>query len=145
MLRASPEVEQLAYRVIGAAIEVHRHLGPGLLESAYESAMSIELALRDIPFERQREIIVHYKGHAISTTRIDMLIGNQLVIELKAVESISQRHTAQALGYLVSGGFELALIINFNVAVMREGIRRVIFTPDPSDPFAPSCLRGRSS
>jgi GxxExxY protein len=75
---------------------------------------------------------------------MDLLIGEQLVVELKAVESISRAHMAQALGYLVSGGFELALIINFNVAVVREGIRRVIFTPDPSDPFAPSCLRGRS-
>ena len=144
MLEAHPAVEELAFKVIGAAIEVHRHLGPGLLESAYEAAMAIELDLQGIPVRQQQEIVVYYKGHTVSTSRADLIVGDLLVVELKAVETISAAHVAQTLGYLVAGGYELGLIINFNVAAVRQGIRRVIRSIDPPLGFAPSRLRGQS-
>jgi GxxExxY protein len=144
MLEASAAVEELATRVIGAAIEVHRHLGPGLLESAYESAMAIELDLRGIAVQTQHELVVHYKGHVISTSRADLLVGGALVVELKAVETISAAHVAQTLGYLVAGGYELGLIVNFNHATIRQGLRRVIRSADRLEDFAPSRLRGQS-
>jgi len=144
MLEASPEVEQLAYLTIGAAIEVHRHLGPCLLESAYEAAMVIELGLRGVPVQDQVEILVDYKGHTIATPRVDLIVGNLLVVELKCVETLSAVHVAQTLGYLAAGGFELGLIINFKTAAVRQGVRRVIRSLDPTDAFAPSRLRGQS-
>jgi GxxExxY protein len=139
MLEASDSVERLAYDVIGAAIEVHRHLGPGFLESAYEEALSVELQLRGIPFRRQHEIDVFYKGHIVASSRVDLLVADRLLVELKAVEAINSMHVAQTVSYLSSLSFELGLIINFNVVALRHGIRRVIRSIDPEIVFAPSC------
>lgn len=111
--------------VIGAAIEVHRSLGPGLLESAYEECLCRELALREIPYERQRVLPVEYKGIRLeSGYRIDLLVANSVVVEIKAVEELLPIHEAQLLTYLRLGGWTLGLLINFNVEVLRKGIKR---------------------
>ena len=115
--------------VIGAAIEVHRHLGPGFLESVYEIALVTELELRKIQVARQVAIPISYKGHLVAESRLDLLIENELVVELKSVESLSAVHTAQVVSYLRAGAFEVGLLINFNVAVLRNGIRRVVLSP----------------
>ena len=97
-------VDAFARTVIGAAIEVHRHLGPGYLESVYEEALAIEFALRDLPFERQKPIAVDYKGHTVGQARVDFLVGNSLVVELKAIEILLPIHTAQMISYLKATG-----------------------------------------
>ena len=124
----SREVDQLAHSVIGAAIEVHRHLGPGYLEGVYEDALAVELKLRGIAFERQKRIQIQYKGHAIGEARLDLLVGKQLVVELKAVNLLADIHTAQVISYLKATRLQLGLLINFNVPVLKEGIKRVIYT-----------------
>lgn len=114
-------------QIIGAAIEVHRALGPGLLESAYEECLSHELALRGIPFERQRPLPVEYKGVKLDCGyRLDLLVNGLVVIEIKAVESLQRIHEAQLLTYLKIGGWKLGLLINFNVPILKDGIRRRI-------------------
>jgi len=118
--------EQLIRRVIGAAIEVHRHLGPGFLESIYERALSHELKLQAIPFEKQVEILVPYKDISIPGQRIDLIIDEFLVLELKAVEDILPIHEAQLLSYLKSTELKIGLIINFKVKQLKSGIRRII-------------------
>ena len=119
----------LTHRVIGAAIEVHRVLGPGLLESIYEEALCVELALAHIPFERQVSVKVHYKQYDIGDARLDLLICGQLVVELKAVDSIAPVHVAQLLSYLKINRLQLGLLLNFNVSELRHGIKRVVRTP----------------
>jgi GxxExxY protein len=126
--RVADEVEDLAYKVIGAAIEVHRELGPGLAESHYQKAMSRELDLRGIPHAKEVDLDVTYKGATIGKVRIDLLIGGVLILELKAVESLSPVHRAQAVTYLKLTKLTLALLINFNTAILRDGIKRVINT-----------------
>lgn len=116
----------LAHRVIGAAIEVHRILGPGLLESIYEDALCVELAPAGTSFERQVTMRVLYKRHDIGEKRLDLLVSGELVVELKAVESISPVHFAQMLSYLNLKHLRLGLLVNFNVAELRQGIKRVI-------------------
>lgn len=123
-----PELDALAYDVIGAAIEVHHRLGPGFLESVYEEAMSVELALRGIPFHRQITFPVHYKDREIARSKLDFLVDEQLVLELKAVEDLRPIHIAQTLSYLRAGEFQLGLLINFHVMRLRDGIRRVVWT-----------------
>ena len=118
--------EQLIQRVIGAAIEVHRHLGPGFLESIYERALCHELKLQAIPFEKQVEILVPYKDISIPGQRVDLIIDEFLVLELKAVEDILPIHEAQLLSYLKSTELKIGLIINFKVKQLKSGIRRII-------------------
>ena len=120
------ELDTWAHRVIGAAIEVHRHLGPGFLESVYEEALVVELGLRGIPFRRQVPIPVRYKGLSVAEARLDLVVGAQLVVELKAVAALLPIHMAQLLSYLKAGSFQLGLLINFNVMTLRQGLRRVI-------------------
>lgn len=121
------EQEQLVYRVIGAAIEVHRHLGPGFLEKIYESAMCHELTLQRILFETQVEIGVPYKGVHIGGQRLDLLVENQIILELKAVEKLTGVHEAQILSYLKATGHRIGLLINFNVRLLKDdGILRVL-------------------
>ena len=120
------DVDELARRVIGAAIEVHRHLGPGFLESVYEEALCVELELREIPFERQRPIGVDYKGHSVGQGRLDLLVGDRLLIELKAVDRLAPIHNAQVMSYLKATKLHLGLLINFNVPLLKDGIRRII-------------------
>lgn len=126
MPKVDAETERLAHEAIGAAIEVHRHLGPGVLESVYEEALCIELALREIPFKRQHVVAVEYKGRQIGEGRLDLLVGDRLIVELKAIDNLAPIHTAQALSYLKATGHKLCLLINFNVAVLKHGIKRVI-------------------
>jgi GxxExxY protein len=117
---------QVTEAVIGAAIEVHRVLGPGYLESVYEEAMAVELALRGVVFEKQVTFALNYKGHAVGEGRMDFLVENCLVVELKAVDALAEIHVAQAISYLKATGSHLALLINFNVHKLVDGVRRVI-------------------
>ncbi len=133
MLEPKNEVDRLARMVIGAAIEVHRQLGPGFLESVYEEALSIELSSREVSFTRQHRIGIQYKGHSIGEGQLDLLIKNVLVVELKAVEALAPIHTAQVISYLKMTGFPLGLLINFNVPILKDGIKRIILST-PSNP-----------
>lgn len=118
-------LKDLTGSVIGAAIEVHRELGPGLLESAYQACLARELSLRNIGFEQQKALPVSYKGEAIDCGyRLDFVVDDKLVIELKAVEALHDVHDAQLLTYLKLTGCKVGLLINFNVAVLKNGIRR---------------------
>jgi GxxExxY protein len=119
-------IEELTHAVIGAAIEVHRALGPGYLESVYEEALCTELTARYIPFVRQHVIAVDYKGHRVGESRADFIVGGALIVELKAVEKLAELHTAQVLSYLKATRLSLALLINFNVPTLKHGIKRVI-------------------
>ena len=120
------KVEDVANKVIGAAIEVHRNLGPGFLETVYEEAVCVELSLRNIAFARQIAFSVDYKGHPVGMSRLDLLVDQCLPVELKAVEGLAPVHIAQALSYLKVTKHRLALLINFNVAVLKDGIKRVV-------------------
>ena len=124
----SPELDRLAYAVIGAAIEVHRHLGPGLPEEAYQQAMQLELSARRIPFEAQKIVTVFYKGTRVAQMKLDVVVGGTLVVELKAVEQLEPVHRLQAKTYMGLIHQPLSLLINFNVPVLKEGIRCVVQT-----------------
>jgi GxxExxY protein len=126
--RVEAEVEDLAEKVIGAAIEVHRELGPGLSELNYLKALCHELKLRQIPHRYEVPISITYKGAPIGDGRIDLLVGDKLIVELKAVETLSPVHRAQALTYFRVTHLQLALVINFNVAILKDAIKRVINT-----------------
>lgn len=118
----------LASAVIGAALEVHRILGPGFLESVYEEALAIELDLRGILFERQKMLGVSYKGYQIGEGRTDFVVENSLIVELKAVEKLQPVHQAQVLSYLKAAGYRLGLLINFHEGLLRDGLKRVVLT-----------------
>lgn len=118
--------DALAHEVIGAAIEVHRHLGPGFLEEVYEKALCHELALRGIAFERQKPVQVHYKGQLVGEGRIDLLVGNELVLELKAVSAFIPVDKAKMIAYLKASGKQLGLLMNFHSQILKDGIQRVI-------------------
>ena len=119
------EINQLTENVIGACIEVHRSLGPGLLESSYELCLCRELSLRGIPFERQKAIPIEYKGVKLDCGyRADLLVAGRVLVELKAIESLLPIHEAQLLSYLRIGGWPVGLIVNFNVQLLKYGIRR---------------------
>jgi GxxExxY protein len=120
------DLEELIRAVIGAAIEVHRHLGPGFIESIYEQSLCHELSLRGIKFERQKEIVVNYKGLRISGQRLDILVEGRLILELKSVEEIAPIHVAQLVSYLKSNRLRAGLLINFNVQQLKSGIHRVV-------------------
>ena len=121
------EINRITSAVIGAAIEVHRHLGPGLLESAYDECLGSELTLRESPFERQYPLPVEYKGIRLDCGyRLDYLVANQVVLELKSVEMIMPVHEAQLLTYLQLGGWYAGLLINFNVEILKNGITRKV-------------------
>lgn len=120
-------INDLTYELNGAAIEVHRELGPGLLESSYEAAFAHELTLRRIPFVRQKPINIIYKGLQIECGyRIDILADDRVVVELKSVEAILPIHEAQLLTYLKLSGCRVGLLMNFNSLIMRDGIRRLV-------------------
>ena len=121
-----PEDEELAYKIIGAAIEVHRILGPGFLESIYENALEHELKLRGIPVERQQQLIVHFKDLRIEGQRLDLIVGGRIIVELKAIDTVTPIHQAKLLSYLKTTDLRLGLIINFNVAVLKEGVQRMV-------------------
>ena len=114
--------------VIAAAIEVHRELGPGFLESVYERALCVELGLRNLPHRRQVPFAVGYKGERVGESCLDLLVAEQLVVELKAVEALAPIHRVQVRSYLKATGCLLGLLINFNVPVLLRGVRRVVLT-----------------
>ncbi len=127
MTLGTPELNRISHTVIGAAMEVHRGLGPGLLESAYESCLAHELTERRIGYDRQKTLPVVYKGLRIeSGYRIDLLIENVLVVELKAIEATLPVHEAQLLTYLRLGGWKLGLLLNFNVPLLKDFIKRFL-------------------
>jgi len=136
-------INDLSHDLIGAAIEVHRELGPGLLESAYEGAYSHELNLRNIPHVRQKLMPIHYKGVMIETGyRIDILAEDRVVVELKAAEKLLPIHSAQLLTYLRLGNYPLGLLINFHVLKLVDGIERVSNNaPNLSAPSATSAFQ----
>jgi GxxExxY protein len=117
--------DPLTESIIGAAIEVHRLLGPGLLESIYEEALCIEMALRAIPFQRQVELDVVYKGHTIKGQRVDILVADEVVVELKSVSRLPEVATAQVLSYLKGTGLKRGLLINFGQLRLVDGVKRL--------------------
>jgi GxxExxY protein len=119
-------VDAVATALLDAAVEVHRTLGPGFGESVYEEALDVELTLRGVSFTRQVPVTIGYKDHVVGDARLDMLVADLVVVELKAVEHIAPVHLAQALSYLRATGRTLALVINFNVPLLLRGVRRVI-------------------
>jgi len=131
---------ELTECVIGACIEIHRSLGPGLLESAYEECLCHELSLAGTKFERQKPLPVHYKDVNLDCGyRLDLVVEQKLIVELKAVESLLPIHEAQLLTYLKLSGLTLGLLINFNVPVLKSGIKRIVNNFKDS---APPRLRG---
>lgn len=129
-MRREPDkkVEDFAFAVIGAAIEVHRELGPGYLESVYEAALKIEFDLRNLPYKQQHMINLQYKNKPIGQNRLDFLVGDCLIVELKAVDQLIPIHQAQVISYLKATKLHLGLLINFNVQVLKHGIERVILS-----------------
>ncbi len=116
------QVDPLAHQVIGAAIEVHRILGPEFLESVYEEALAVEFDLRGIPYERQRPVVLQFKGKPVGDSRLDFLVGGLLVVEHKAVQSINPIYKAKVIHYLKIINLKLVLIINFHVFLLKDGV-----------------------
>lgn len=117
-----PEIlfKELSYAVVGAAMEVHRILGPGFLEAVYEAALAHELNLRDIPFETQKRLPVHYKGQQVGEYIADLVVDDQVVLEIKAVSKLIPAHEAQAHNYLAATGLRLAILLNFGAASLQQ-------------------------
>lgn len=138
MLDGNTEITE---QVIGCAIEVHRVLGPGLPETACETALCTELKLRGIPFARQRSFSVHYKGHHISEHRPDLIVANEVIVEVKTIERFAPVHHAQMLTYLRVASLTVGLILNFNAATMKDGIKRVVLNAEPRNASASPRLR----
>ena len=119
------ELEELSEKVIGAMIDVHRELGAGLLESAYEECLCHELSLRGIGFRRQVPLRIRYKGLELECGyRIDVLVEEKVVVEIKSIKSLEPIHEAQLITYLKLGGWKVGLLVNFNVRVLKDGIKR---------------------
>ena len=118
-------INEITGEIISAGISVHRALGPGLLESAYQQCLYQELTLRGIPFEREVPIPVEYRGVRLDCGyRLDLLVAGRVVVEVKAIELIAPIHEAQLITYLRLGGWNVGLLMNFNVVVLKDGIRR---------------------
>src|SRR5512147_1810783 len=115
--------DPLPEKIIGAAIEVHRILGPGLLESIYEEALCVEMEIRGIPFQRQVEVLILFKGRLIKGQRIDLIVSDEIIVELKAMASVHPIAMAQVLSYLKATGFKRALLINFGASRLIDGIK----------------------
>ena len=121
------EFDELSNKVIGCAIEVHRNLGPGLLESTYEQCLAHELKIEGMPFKLQFPLPVEYKGIKLDCGyRIDLLVANILIVELKSVENVLPIHQAQLLTYMKLSGIKIGLLMNFNVKYMKDGIKRMV-------------------
>jgi len=119
--------EQLTGEIIGSAIEVHRALGPGLLESSYQACLARELELRNIPFEYEEPLPLEYKGLRLDCGyRMDLVVANAVIVEVKTVKALAPIHEAQLLTYLKLTGLKVGLLINFNVEVLKSGIRRMV-------------------
>jgi GxxExxY protein len=130
-------------RVIGACIEVHRYLGPGLLESAYGQCLAHELGLRGLSFERELQLPVRYKGVELDCGyRLDFVVERELIVEIKAVERLLPVHEAQVITYLRLTGVRAGLLVNFNTVALRRGLRRLTLNPKTLPTFPPSCESG---
>lgn len=119
-------VESLVHSTIGCSIVVHRALGPGLLEGIYSRAICIELQERGIPFEREKQIPVLYRGHFLCHHRLDIVVAGEVVLEVKAVDKVHPVYHAQVLSYLRISEIRVGLLINFNVPVLQDGIKRIV-------------------
>ena len=120
------DTNQITGEIIGAAIEDHKILGPGLLESAYEECLCHELTLRGLQFERQKELPIDYKGNRLDCGyRMDLVVAGNVIVELKACDNLLPIHAAQLLTYLKLTGLKIGLLINFNVAMLKDGIKRL--------------------
>jgi GxxExxY protein len=120
------ELDLLVTESIGALIAVHRELGPGMSEGVYAAATRVELAERSIPFESEKTCAVRYRGRFLCHQRLDLFIDRRLVVEIKSVERIHPAHVAQVVSYLRLTGARVGLLVNFNVAVPKEGLRRIV-------------------
>ena len=128
MKKPTAHQEELAKQFIDAAIEVHRELGPGYDEVLYENALAVELELRGIPFNRQKTVQVFYKRVPVGEGRLDLLLDNELVVELKAVDELNQKHLAQVISYLKATELPLGLLVNFHADLLKNGLKRVVYT-----------------
>jgi GxxExxY protein len=120
------QTECLVRKTIGCCLAVHRELGPGMSETVYSKAVSFELTANAIQFESEKALPVRYRGHLLCHQRVDLYVEQQLVLEIKAVEQLHPVHIAQAVSYLKLTGAPIALVVNFNVRLLKEGIRRVV-------------------
>jgi GxxExxY protein len=121
-----PETEEVIDRVIGCAVTVHRHLGPGFLESIYATAMALELAAAGLPFERERAVAVNYRGTLIGGQRVDLIVANSVIVEIKAVARLDPVFQAKLISYLKTTGLRAGLLINFNMPLLKEGLKRIV-------------------
>jgi GxxExxY protein len=127
---------ELTEKIIGAAIEVHRHLGPGLLESAYDECLCYELSLSGLRFQRQVSLPVGYKGLRLDCAyRLDLLVEDLVIVEIKAIDELAPIHQAQLLTYLKAADKKVGLLLNFNVTVLKDGIKRIVnhYVGEPLD------------
>jgi GxxExxY protein len=124
-MEPNPELNAITNEIIGAAIEVHRHLGPGHLEAHYENALSIEFARRGIPFKRQHPVQLLYKDELIGEGRLDFLVRDCVILDLKAVDGMPSAHTKKMISYLHMTRLRLGIILNFNCNLLKDGIKRV--------------------
>ena len=125
-LEPSQSVNDLSHRVLGCAIEVHRHLGPGYREQTYQLALEAEFGIQRLEFRSQVSAGVVYKGLSVGDFRLDFVVGDSIVLEIKTIASIDQVHVAQVIAYLKATRHELGIILNFNTPVMKHGIKRVL-------------------
>jgi len=120
------EIEAVVEKVLGCAFTVHRELGPGFVESIYHRAMCLELEAQGLPFEREKPLVVMYRGQGIPGQRVDLLVGGEVIVEVKAVGALEPVHLAQVLSYLKTTSLRVGLLINFREVLLRNGIRRVV-------------------
>ncbi len=130
----SSRLNQLTEGIIGAAIEVHRELGPGFLESTYQKAMAVELTHRGIPHSCEHLVTLMYRGHQVGEGRLDILVNELIVVELKAVDKLAPIHHAQVISYLKATHLPLGLLINFNAETLKDGLKRIVLSSASSAP-----------
>ena len=119
-------IEKAGKQVLDAAFAVHSQLGPGFLEKFYEEALCIELSARGVPFVRQKPISVYFREHLLGKQRLDLLVADYVIVEVKAIDKLTPVHKAQLVSYLVATGLRLGYLINFNTALLKHGIRRIV-------------------
>lgn len=128
MTETTERQEQLVSQFIDAAIDVHRELGPGYDEVVYENALVVEMDLRGIPYERQKVVEVFYKGVQVGEGRVDLFLGGEVVVELKAVDQLNQKHMAQVISYLKATRKPLGLLVNFHEFLLKKGLKRILYS-----------------
>jgi GxxExxY protein len=124
-MEPDPELNEWTNKILACGFDVHSEIGPGFAESIYQNALEHELNLRGIPFQRQVKVVVNYKGVVVGEGRIDLIVNDRVIVEIKCVESIASVHVAQSIAYLRATKLKLCLVMNFNVKRLKDGIRRV--------------------